>query len=239
MPDLSKSPARIAGMFDAIAGRYDFLNHFLSAGIDRRWRARAIRSLALTGREVVVDLCTGTADLAIATRRARPGARRVVGIDFAAAMLRVGQAKLRDQQLTPAIALARGDATRIPVATAAADVVTVAFGIRNVDNLAASFAEMRRVLTAGGRLAILEFAMPPNPLVRAGYRWYSTHVMPRIGRWLSRHDDAYGYLPASIEAFATPDELVALLRQTGFSDVHARPLTFGIVRLYTAVKREP
>src|SRR5215813_13471825 len=134
--DLSKSPDRIAGMFDAIAGRYDFLNHLLSAGIDTRWRKRAIASLRLTGRERVLDLCTGTADLAIAALRARPAASRVVGVDFAAAMLR----------LDGRIALVRGDATRIPAADGAVDAITIGFGIRNVEQVALACAEMHRVL---------------------------------------------------------------------------------------------
>src|SRR4029077_17402711 len=131
--DVSKSPDRIAGMFDAIAGRYDLLNHLLSAGIDRRWRKRAIRSLALTGRERVLDLCTGTADLAIGAVRATPAAARVVGVDFAGVMLRVGREKLRRARLDDRVTLVRGDATRIPVADGSVDAVTIAFGIRNVD----------------------------------------------------------------------------------------------------------
>src|SRR5262245_41395066 len=154
--DVSKSPARIAGMFDAIAGRYDFLNHALSAGIDRRWRKRAIRSLALTGRERVLDLCTGTADLALAASDATPGAAHVIGIDFAAAMLGIGMAKIRRRTRTGAIALVRGDATRIPIAGGAVNAVTIAFGIRNVEDPAAACREIHRVLAPQGRLAILE-----------------------------------------------------------------------------------
>jgi len=122
-------------MFDAIADNYDFLNHLLSAGIDRRWRRRAIRSLALTGSERVLDLCTGTGDLAIAAVDARPGAARVIGVDFAAAMLRVGAEKLRQRQLDRSVTLVRGDATRIPLATGSVNGITVAFGIRNVENI--------------------------------------------------------------------------------------------------------
>src|SRR5262249_53688662 len=144
----------------------DFLNHLLSAGIDRRWRKRAIRSLRLTGTERVLDLCTGTADLAIAARDARPGAARVVGIDFAAAMLKVGTAKLRERDLDRSILLIRGDASCIPVAAGSVDAVTVAFGIRNVEQTAAACAEMFRALVPGGRLAILEFAMPTTPIIR-------------------------------------------------------------------------
>ena len=235
--DLSKSPDRIAGMFDAIAGKYDFLNHLLSAGIDRRWRKQAIRALALTGSERLLDLCTGTGDLAIAAIDAHPGAARVVGVDFAAAMLHVGASKLRERHLDRSIALVRGDATCIPVATGSVDAVTVAFGIRNVENTPLACAEIFRALAPGGRLAILEFAMPTTPLVRGAYQWYFNRVLPGIGRVVSRHHAAYAYLPASVGAFATPDEFAKILRQQGFADVNTRPLTFGIVYLYTAVKR--
>jgi demethylmenaquinone methyltransferase/2-methoxy-6-polyprenyl-1,4-benzoquinol methylase len=223
-------------MFDAIAPRYDFLNHLLSAGIDRRWRRRAIRSLALSGTERVLDLCTGTGDLAIAARTARPGAARVVGVDFAGAMLRVGRAKLVRRRLTDTIALVRGDATRIPAGDESVDAVTIAFGIRNVEDTAAACAEMHRVLKRGGRLAILEFAIPASPPVRAAYLWYFNRLLPRIGRLVSRHDSAYGYLPASVGASATPAEFVELLRQSGFVDVGAVPLTFGVVFLYTGAR---
>src|SRR2546430_1941898 len=153
-PDISKSPHRIASMFDAIAGRYDLLNHLLSAGIDRRWRRRAIRSLALTGRERVLDLCAGTGDLAIAACTARPPAARGVGVDFAGTMLRVGRDKVWHARLQDSIALVRGDATRTPIATGSMDAVTVAFGIRNVDDVVVACDEIRRVLKPGGRIAI-------------------------------------------------------------------------------------
>jgi len=220
-------------MFDAIAARYDFLNHLLSAGIDKRWRKRAIRSLGLTGRERVLDLCTGTADLAIAAVRAQPPASRVVGIDFAGAMLRVGREKVARARLADRVALVRGDATRLPAADASVDAITIAFGIRNVDEVARACAEMRRALRPGGRLAILEFAMPTMPGVRAIYRWYLERVLPRVGRAVSRHDAAYGYLPASIGAFTAPEEFVKILRHAGFDDVRAVRLTFGSVILYT------
>ena len=237
-PSISKTPDRIAGMFDAIAGRYDFLNHVLSAGIDRRWRRRAIRSLSLSGREHVLDLCTGTADLAIAAGRATPAAARVVGVDFAGAMLRVGRRKVVRERLDDRITLVRGDATRIPMANASVDAVTIAFGIRNVERTQAACDEMYRVLKPGGRVAVLEFAMPTIPVIGAVYRGYFRCVLPRIGRLVSRHDAAYGYLPASVGAFATPDEFVKLLRLSGFSGIEAVPLTLGVVFLYTARKGE-
>lgn len=234
MTDISKSPDRIAGMFDAIAPRYDFLNHLLSAGIDTRWRRRAIASLQLRGSERVLDLCTGTGDLAINAVRARPGAARVVGIDFAAAMLQVGREKLIRERLERQVTLVRGDATRIPAADRSVDAITIAFGIRNVDAVAVACTEMHRVLKPGGRLAILEFAVPTTPGVSAVYLWYLRHLLPRIGRAISRHNAAYGYLPASIGAFTAPEEFVKLLRQAGFVDVEPVRLTFGAVILYTA-----
>ena len=233
---ISKAPARIAGMFDAIAPRYDFLNHLLSGGIDRTWRTRAIRSLALTGRERVLDLCTGTGDLALAAVRATPGAVSVVGVDFAGAMLRVADEKLRRAGERRRITLVRGDATRIPLADSSVDAVTIAFGIRNVEDVAAACAEMHRVLRPTGRLAILEFAVPTLPGWRSLYGWYVRHVLPRIGSAVSQHGGAYHYLPASIDAFATPDELVKILRHAGFAPVAAVPLTFGSVCLYTAAR---
>ena len=221
-------------MFDAIAGRYDFLNHLLSGGIDVWWRRRAIRSLALTGRERVLDLCTGTGDLALAARRAPAPAAHVLGIDFSPAMLRIARDKVRRRDHADRIGFVRGDATRIPIADAAVDAVTIAFGIRNVVDVAAACREMRRVLRRGGRIAVLEFAVPTRPIVGRAYLWYLRHVLPRIGRAVSRHDDAYGYLQSSIDAFATPDQLVATLASSGFTNICAVPLTFGSVYLYTA-----
>jgi demethylmenaquinone methyltransferase/2-methoxy-6-polyprenyl-1,4-benzoquinol methylase len=217
-------------MFDAIAARYDLLNHVLSAGFDRRWRARAIRSLDLTGRETVVDVCTGTADLAIAA----VGARRVLGVDFAGAMLRVGLEKLRRLAARERVLLVRGDATCIPVADASVDAVTIGFGIRNVEDTDAACREVARILTPGGRLAILEFAIPTAPVVRPLYLWYFRRILPLVGRLISRDPGAYGYLPASVGSFATPDAFVKILRQCGFASISAVPLTFGIVFLYTA-----
>jgi len=232
-----KAPDRIAGMFDAIAPRYDLLNHLLSAGIDRRWRARAIRSLQLTGRETLVDVATGTADVALEARRAgATGAARVLGVDFAGAMLGLGRGKVLKASEGERIVLVRGDAMRLPVATAAVDAVTISFGIRNVQQPEVACREMARVLRPGGRLAILEFGVPRIPGVSALYLWYFKQVLPRIGRLLSGHTGAYSYLPASVSTFPPPDQFMTILRRSGFSDVRAVPLTLGIVYLYVGRK---
>jgi demethylmenaquinone methyltransferase/2-methoxy-6-polyprenyl-1,4-benzoquinol methylase len=231
---IDKRPVRVAAMFDAIAARYDLLNHVLSAGLDLHWRAVAIRSLQLSGRERVVDVCTGTGDVALAAVGARPGASSVIGVDFSAEMLRLGAGKLRSRREDRRILLVRGDATRLPLATASMDAATVAFGIRNVERPELGLAEMRRVLRPGGRLAILEFSTPTSRLVRAVYLPYFRHVLPRIGRLVSGHGSAYTYLPASVGSFIAPETMLEHLRACGFQKPSARPLSLGIVRLYTA-----
>jgi demethylmenaquinone methyltransferase / 2-methoxy-6-polyprenyl-1,4-benzoquinol methylase len=228
-----KSADRIAGMFDAIAPRYDLLNHLLSAGIDRRWRAAAIKSLELAGGETLVDVCCGTGDVALEARRGSAAAARVVGVDFSGAMLGLARQKVEIAGESNRIALVRGDATRLPIASRSADAVTIAFGIRNVERPEAACAELVRVLRPGGRLAILEFGVPRIPCIKPLYLWYFTHVLPRVGRAISGHGAAYSYLPASVGTFAPPSAFVGTLRAAGFADVRADPLTFGIVYLYT------
>ena len=232
---VDKTPRTIAEMFDAIARRYDLLNRLLSAGLDRGWRARAVAALDLDGDETVLDLCTGTADLALAL--CLPGgARRVVGVDFAAQMLRHGQAKLVRHQVDARICLLRGDAVHIPLADQSVDAVTIGFGIRNVVAPPSTLDEMHRVMRPGGRLAVLEFGEPRFPPLRAAYLWYFRRVLPLVGRVVSRHHSAYSYLPASVGGFYTPPVFCQLLETAGFTDVRAVPLAGGIVYLYAGTK---
>jgi demethylmenaquinone methyltransferase/2-methoxy-6-polyprenyl-1,4-benzoquinol methylase len=231
----SKRPARIAGMFDAIAPRYDALNHLLSAGLDRGWRRRAVRALELSGRERVLDICTGTGDLALeAVRHPAGGARDVVGVDFAAEMLRLGLVKVREANLGARVHLIRGDATRIPLPDGSCDAALVGFGIRNVMDPEAACREVARVVRPGGRFAVLEFGSPTVPGLRGLYSWYFRAVLPRIGRLVSKHGDAYSYLPASVAQFPEPDVFMSLMRASGFQSVRYHPLTFGVVSLFVA-----
>jgi demethylmenaquinone methyltransferase/2-methoxy-6-polyprenyl-1,4-benzoquinol methylase len=224
-------------MFDAIAGRYDLLNHLLSAGRDKQWRKRAVAQLQLTGMETVLDLCTGTADLAMAAVEGPTRARRVVGVDFSAAMLEIGKKKIAAATGTSApIALIRGDATRIPLADGSVNAVTIGFGIRNVQQPMTACQEILRVLRPGGRLVILEFSLPRSTALRKLYLWYFRGVLPAVGRAISKHPSAYAYLPASVEAFPTPEAFCNELRHAGFGTVRAVPLTFGIVYMFVAVK---
>lgn len=228
-----KTPSRIAGMFDAIAPRYDLLNHLLSAGLDRRWRKRAIAALNLPAGARVLDVCTGTGDLAIAAVQGGTSVS-VVGVDFAGEMLRLGHEKLRAAGLARAVRLVRADATRIPLADRCCDAATIGFGIRNVADPARALDEIVRILRPGGRLAILEFGQPRIPGIRTLYHWYFRYLLPFVGRAVSKHDSAYSYLPASVGTFPPPAEFARLIEQTGCTNVEAVPLTFGIVYLYTA-----
>ena len=235
----AKDSSRISAMFDAIAGRYDFLNHLLSAGFDKRWRNRAVAALQLTGSETMVDLCTGTGDLALAAMTHAPRPRRVVGIDFSSAMLKIARTKIerRAKLEAPsrAVDLIRGDATRIPLSSASVDAITVAFGIRNVEQPVVACGEMLRVLRPGGRLVILEFSLPRTRLLRGVYLSYFRHVLPAIGRIVSRHPTAYSYLPQSVEVFPAANEFAEQLRSAGFGTVRTMPLTLGVVHMFVAM----
>jgi demethylmenaquinone methyltransferase/2-methoxy-6-polyprenyl-1,4-benzoquinol methylase len=225
-------------MFDAIAGRYDLLNHLLSVGLDRRWRARAVAELGLSEGERLLDLCTGTGDLALTAAERAGGRVRIVGVDFAAKMLTIAKDKIRARGIQATIPLVRGDATSLPLVDESCDAAAIGFGIRNVDRPERGIAELARILRPGGRLAILEFGFPKIPGIRALYRLYFRRLLPLIGRAVSRHGDAYSYLPASVEAFQSPEAFSRLLESAGFAEVRAVPLTLGIVYLFMATRSE-
>ena len=230
-----KTPAKIAGMFDSIAPRYDLLNRTLSAGLDQRWRQRAVDALALGSRARVLDLCAGTADVALAVAKRHADAQ-IVGVDFSSAMLGIGLRKIRAGKVERRIHLVRGDAAIIPVASGSCDGATIAFGIRNVSEPERALAELARVLRPGARLAILEFGEPRIPGIKTLYRWYFRYLLPLIGRFVSKHQSAYSYLPASVGAFPPPAEFARTIERHGFVSVEAVPLTAGIVYLYVATR---
>jgi demethylmenaquinone methyltransferase/2-methoxy-6-polyprenyl-1,4-benzoquinol methylase len=222
-------------MFDSIAPRYDLLNRVLSLGLDQKWRRRGVDALQLRSGARVLDLCTGTADLALAVVTRHSDAT-VVGVDFSGAMLALGLEKVRRARLGNRIRLVRGDAARIPLDRGSCDGATIGFGIRNVAEPDRALSELARVLRPGARLAILEFGQPRIPGIRTLYSWYFRYLLPAIGRRVSRHQSAYSYLPASVGAFPAPDEFARTIARHGFAEVRAVPLTFGIVYLYIATR---
>lgn len=222
---------QVGQMFDNIAPRYDLLNRVLSVGIDRLWRREVIRIL---GRDraprQILDVATGTADLAIEALRLNP--HKVVGVDIAEEMLCVGRKKIASIGATETIVLQTGDAERLPFPDDTFDAVTVAFGIRNFENLGVGLSEMSRVLKPGGKVAILEFSQPRVFPIRQLYSLYSRFVLPRVGRAVSGDEGAYTYLPESVAAFPDGEEMVGIVERAGFSEVKARRMTFGVVTIY-------
>jgi demethylmenaquinone methyltransferase/2-methoxy-6-polyprenyl-1,4-benzoquinol methylase len=224
----------VRGMFGRVAHRYDLLNHLLSANIDRYWRARTVRrlrpALARPGARVL-DLCCGTGDLLIALERA--AGAPALGADFCHPMLEAARRKVASLALRSAVMEA--DALALPVADASLDVITTAFGFRNLANYDRGLREMRRALKPGGVLAILEFSTPPNRALAALYGFYSRRILPAIGGALSGDPGAYGYLPESVRKFPGPEELAERMRAAGFADVQFERMTAGVVALHTGV----
>lgn len=238
VPDNSSKLSKkeqVADMFNNIAGKYDLLNHTLSMGIDRVWRKKAIRTLGAIQPAAILDVATGTGDLAIAAALQLPGTR-VTGIDIAAQMLEVGQGKIKNAKLEDRIVLQLADSEALPFATGHFDAVMCAYGVRNFQNLDAGLKEMCRVMRPGGRLAILEFSQPRLFGVKQVYQFYFRYILPALGKLVSRHSRAYTYLPESVQAFPQGAAFCSILQQAGFRDARARPLSMGITTLYTAEK---
>ena len=232
---VDKSGNRVRGMFAEIAPRYDFVNRMLSGGIDVWWRHITVSRAAppLTG--AILDVCTGTGDLALAYRAKCGPDVRVVASDFCRPMLDRGIEK--SAKTGAAIEWMEADAMALPFPAAAFDLVTVAFGLRNIADTSQGLAEMARVCKPGGRLAILEFSLPPNVIVRNAYLWYFRRVLPFIGNTVARNaSDAYTYLNQSVEAFPAGEALAAVVRAAGFERVDMVPLSFGIATLYIATR---
>jgi len=225
---------QVEAMFNSIAPKYDFLNRFLSLGIDKGWRKKAIQSIGDINPKYILDVATGTADLAIAALKLNP--IKVIGIDISALMLKVGEDKIAQQKLTDKIELIKGDSEQLPFADETFDAITVAFGVRNFENLQKGLNEMQRVLKTGGKIAVLEFSKPKSFPFKQLYNFYFKNILPTWGGFISNNKDAYTYLPESVQHFPEGKQFVAFLHQAGFKEAKVQLLTFGICSLYIALK---
>lgn len=225
----------VRGMFNAIAHQYDFLNHFLSLGIDYRWRKKAIKQLSLKASSTLLDVATGTADVAIMAARQYPSIS-VVGIDISEKMLDMGKQKIMRKKLSDRISLQLADSEQMPFADNTFDAVISAFGVRNFENLEKGLAEMFRVLKPHGKAVILEFSQPTAFPFRQLYRFYFTKILPHIGRTVSRNNRAYSYLPESVAVFPYGDDFLNLLNNAGFNQCVFYPQTYGIATIYVGTK---
>ncbi|MGD9855663.1 MAG: bifunctional demethylmenaquinone methyltransferase/2-methoxy-6-polyprenyl-1,4-benzoquinol methylase UbiE [Planctomycetaceae bacterium] len=241
---VDKSENRVRRMFGQIAPRYDLLNRVLSAGTDVYWRWRTVRTVSPRTNEPVLDVCTGTGDLALAYWRRGRGRFTVVGTDFTHEMLQRALHKRLRAGITTSngsagVEFLEADTQALPFADRQFQIVSVAFGLRNVTETRRGLAEMIRVCRPGGRVVVLEFSEPANPLLRRVYHAYFKHVLPRIGQWVARNqDDAYNYLPASVSEFPFGQALADLMAECGLEDVRHTPLTFGIATLYSGTRPE-
>lgn len=222
-------------MFDNIAPTYDRLNHTLSMNIDRLWRRRVVRIVRRSQPHRILDLATGTGDLAIAMARHIQGSQ-VLGIDLSRGMLDVARHKVTTAGVDERVVLDLGEAEHLSIASDSIDVTTVAFGVRNFGDLEAGLREIARVLKPGGKVVILEFSTPSNGLIRSIYHLYNHRILPRIGGMISRDRSAYEYLPDSIEEFPAPALFLQLMHTAGFRNCHARSQSFGIAQIYIGEK---
>ena len=225
---------QVAEMFDNIAPRYDFLNHFLSFGIDKIWRRKAIRLLIKHAPSYILDVATGTGDFAIASLKT--GAQKVIGIDISEEMLAVGKTKIEALGVGNRITLQKGDSEELGFLDNTFDAVTVAFGVRNFENLSKGIDELFRVLKPGGVVCILEFSKPRSFPVKQLYSIYSFYILPFFGRLFSKDRSAYRYLPESVERFADGDEFLTILGESGFIQTRQYRQTFGVATIYTGIK---
>lgn len=232
--DKSTKKDQVAKMFDNISGNYDFLNHFLSLGIDVVWRKKAIRQLVPIGPKQILDVATGTGDFAIEALRLAPD--KVVGVDISEGMLEVGRVKMKNRKFDGKIELLYGDSENLPFEENKFDAVIVAFGVRNFEHLEKGLAEMLRVVRPGGKVVVLEFSKPRKFPFKQLYNFYFKFVLPKIGRWVSKDSSAYTYLPESVQAFPDGERFVEILNQLGYKNTSCKPLTFGISSLYTGTK---
>ncbi len=226
---------QVSKMFNNISGKYDFLNHFLSAGIDRRWRKKAIAELREIQPKIILDVATGTGDLALeAQKQLNP--EKIIGIDIAVKMLDIGRGKIIKKGLTEIMTLEEGDSENLPFEDNSFDAVIVAFGVRNFANVEKGLQEMTRVLRQGGKCVILEFSKPKVFPIKQLYNFYFSSILPGIGRMTSKDKKAYAYLYESVQAFPEGKDFEQLLQKTGLKNTTCEALTMGICSIYTGIK---
>jgi demethylmenaquinone methyltransferase / 2-methoxy-6-polyprenyl-1,4-benzoquinol methylase len=234
---VDKSNNRVRQMFGEIAPKYDRMNHLLSCNVDRYWRWRTVRLAPVRGDAPVLDVCTGTGDLALTYYRHTGGQIPIVAADFCPEMLAVGERKKARAKINGQLTFVQADTQDLPFENNRFQLVTVAFGLRNVADTDSGLREMTRVCRPGGRVAILEFSMPQRQPLKSLYGMYFRHVLPRIGRWFARNSqDAYQYLPSSVGEFPQGEALAERMRIAGLNDTEIHPLTFGIATLYIGTK---
>ncbi len=226
---------QVTKMFDTISGNYDSLNRVISFGIDIKWRKKVLKIVSNKNPETILDIATGTGDLAILMTKT--SAEKIIGLDISAGMLEVGQQKINAKHLENRIQMVLGDSEQMPYNDATFDAITVAFGVRNFENLEKGLAEILRVLKPNGVFVILETSIPEKTPYKQGYRFYSKNILPVIGKLFSKDNVAYGYLSESASFFPYGETLNNILRKIGFIDVVAMPQTFGVATIYSASKK--
>ena len=226
---------QVAQMFDNISGNYDNLNRVISFGIDIKWRKKVLKIVSDKKPKVILDIATGTGDLAILM--AQTNAEKIIGLDISAGMLEVGKKKIAEKGLSNLIDMVLGDSEKIPFEDNYFDAITVGFGVRNFENLEKGFAEILRVLKPNGVFVILETSVPDKTPYKQGYKFYSKNILPIIGKLFSKDNAAYGYLSESAAVFPYGEALNNILRKIGFIDVVSMPQTFGVATIYSASKK--
>lgn len=225
---------QVAEMFNNISPKYDFLNHFLSLGIDILWRRKAIKLLKNDHPKMILDVATGTGDFAIEALKLNP--EKVIGVDISDGMLNVGRKKLKERGLERKIELLNGDSEELPFEDNTFDAAIVAFGVRNFENLEKGLEDMNRVLKKGAKIVVLEFSQPDSFPFKQLYNFYFKYILPKIGNSIAKDNAAYTYLPESVQAFPYGDKFLEVLKDAGFNEVTCKPQTFGISSIYVGTK---
>jgi demethylmenaquinone methyltransferase / 2-methoxy-6-polyprenyl-1,4-benzoquinol methylase len=225
---------QVADMFDNISHRYDFLNHFLSFGIDKSWRRKAVKMIASVNPKKILDIATGTGDFAIASLKLKP--TEIIGVDISNGMLDIGREKMKKKGYDNIITLTYGDSESMPFETDTFDAITVGFGVRNFENLEKGLGEMLRVLKPGGKAAVLEFSKPRKFPIKQSFKFYSKYIIPKLGKSISKDEAAYAYLPESVEAFPEGQAFVDILTKVGFKNIIRKEVSGGIATIYLGEK---